>query len=209
MEKSSYPGFRSHRPGDQYSRQIAGQFARVGLEPGGNAGGGIAVEGSIEILGDVADVWGRENVVQLPEGMVGRQWLGFEHIDRGPGDPARLQRFDQGHLIDDRTARCVDESRRRLHHGEFGRSDQPFGTIAEDEMDGHDIGFAEQRLLVDEMRAGRGGLLFGEVLAPRDHLHAESLADPCHRPADIAETQHPKRAPSEVVADKALPAARA
>src|ERR1700744_2831058 len=103
MEKSSYPGFRSHRPGDQYSRQIAGQFARVGLEPGGNAGGGIAVEGSVEILGDVADVWGRENVVQFPEGMIGRQRLHVKYTDRRAGDPARLQRLDQGRLIDDRT----------------------------------------------------------------------------------------------------------
>jgi hypothetical protein len=35
------------------------------------------------------------------------QRLRLEYIDRGPGYPVRLQRFDQGHLVDERTTRCV------------------------------------------------------------------------------------------------------
>src|SRR5260221_11536115 len=97
----------------------------VGLDPFSDVGRGVAVESPIKIFGSVADVRRREDVLQLPEGMVGRQWLGFEYVDRGPGYPARLQRLDQSHLVDDRTTRCVDESRRRLHQGELGRSDHP------------------------------------------------------------------------------------
>jgi hypothetical protein len=45
---------------------------RLLLKPRGNVGGGIAVESAIEILGDVADVRRRENVIELPEGVIGR-----------------------------------------------------------------------------------------------------------------------------------------
>ncbi len=76
---------------------------RVGFEPSGNIDRGICIERAIEVLGDVADVRRREDVVQFPEGVIGRQRLHVEYIDRCAGDPARLQRLDQGRLIDDRT----------------------------------------------------------------------------------------------------------
>jgi hypothetical protein len=49
----------------------------------------------------------------------------------------------------------------------------------------------------------------GQALALGDHLHADGLADPRHRPADIAEASTPSVRPGEVVADQALPAAGA
>src|ERR1700738_2943306 len=52
----------------------------------------------------------------------------FCDVGRGIAYPARLQHFDQSRLVDDRSTRCVDESRRRLHQRELGRPDQPFGT---------------------------------------------------------------------------------
>src|ERR1700732_5323981 len=85
-----------------------------GLEPLCDVGRGIAVEGPIKIFGYVADVRRREDVLQLPEGVIRRQRLNVKHVDRSPGYPARLQRFDQSHLVDDRTTRCVDEPCRRL-----------------------------------------------------------------------------------------------
>src|SRR5437016_5063157 len=106
----------------------------VGLEPLRDVGRGIAVEGPIEIFGYVADVRRREDVLQLPEWVIQTQRLHLEYVDRGPGYPARLQCFDQSHLVDDRSTRCVDESRRRLHQGELGCPDQPFGPTAQDEM---------------------------------------------------------------------------
>src|ERR1700722_17863809 len=74
---------------------------RVGFEPGGNIGCGVCIEDAIELLGDVADVGRREDVVEFPEGMIGRQRLDVEYIDRRAGDPALPQRLDQGRLIDD------------------------------------------------------------------------------------------------------------
>src|SRR6266481_7391859 len=96
----------------------------VGLEPLRDVGRGIAVEGPIEIFGYVADVRRREDVLQPPEGVIQTQRLLLEYVDRGAGYPARLQRFDQSHLVNDRTTRCIDEPRRRLHQGELGCRDQ-------------------------------------------------------------------------------------
>src|ERR1700738_771758 len=76
----------------------------VNLDPFCDVGRGVAVEGPIKIFGYVADVRRREDVLQLPEGVIQTQRLHLEYVDRGPGDPACLQRFDQGRLIDDRGA---------------------------------------------------------------------------------------------------------
>src|SRR6266436_2177142 len=142
----------------------------VGLDPFCNVGRGVAVEGAIKIFGYVADVRCREDVLQFPEGVIWTQRLYLEYVDRGPGYPAGLQRVDQSHLVNDRSTRCVDESRRRLHQGELGCPDQPFGTTAQDEMDCHDVGLAEQRLLVHEGGTGSAGFLLSEVLAPGARL---------------------------------------
>jgi hypothetical protein len=50
--------------------------------------------------------------------------------------------------------------------------------------------------------------LGSEILAPSDHLHAEGVADPCNRSADIAETQDTKRRLGHVT-DRLLPSAAA
>src|ERR1700738_1451171 len=159
----------------------------VKLDPFCDVGRGVAVEGPIKIFGYVADVRRREDVLQLPERMVGLQRFDVEYINGGTSDLTRLQSFNQSRLVDDRSTRCVDESRRRLHQGELGCPDQLFGTTAQDQMDGHDVGFAEQRLLVDEDSTRGAGLLLGEVLAPGDHLHAEGDTDARDPPSDIAQ----------------------
>src|SRR6266436_7339009 len=177
----------------------------VGLEPLRDVGRGIAVEGPIEIFSYVADVRRREDVLQLAEGVIWSQRLHLEYVDRGRGDPARLQRFDQSHLVDDRTTRCVDESRRRLHQGELGCPDQPFGTTAQDEMDCHDVGPAEQRLLVHEGGTGGAGFLLSEVLAPGDHLHAEGEADARHFSSNVSQPDDTQASTSQVCAEARLP----
>ena len=48
-------------------------------------------------------------------GLSGVDRLLLEHVERGAGDAARLQRGDQRRLVDDRSARDVDEIRGRLH----------------------------------------------------------------------------------------------
>src|ERR1700758_2413619 len=170
----------------------------VDLEPFCDVGSGVAVEGPIKIFTDVADVWRCEGVLLLPEGMIRGQRLNVKHVDRSPGYPARLQRFDQSHLVDDRTTRRVDEPRRRLHQGELGCPDQPVGTVAQDEMDRHDVGLAEQRLLVHEGGTGGAGFLLSEVLAPGDYVHAEREADARHFCSDVSQPHDTQVSTSQI-----------
>src|SRR5437868_12492714 len=44
----------------------------------------------------------------------------FEHVQPGPAKPAGLQRGNERGLVDDRTARRVDEISRGLHQGKLG-----------------------------------------------------------------------------------------
>ena len=62
---------------------------------------------SVEVLGDVADVRRSKDIIQLAEWVVSLQRLDVEYIDCGSCDPLRLQSFDQGRFVDDRTARDV------------------------------------------------------------------------------------------------------
>lgn len=77
-------------------------------QPPGDLGGGLTVEGAIDAVGDVADVRGCDHSVQRPQRVPGRQWLGVEDVEAGPGEPARLQGVDESWLVDDRAAGCVD-----------------------------------------------------------------------------------------------------
>jgi PAP2 superfamily len=77
-------------------------------KPTGDLGGGLTVEGAIDAVGDITDVWGGDHGVQRAQRVPGRQRLNVEDVEAGPGQPVRPQRFDESCLIDDRSARCVD-----------------------------------------------------------------------------------------------------
>src|SRR6202048_1812113 len=170
----------------------------VNLDPFCDVGRGVAVEGPIKIFGYVADVRRREDVLQLPERMVGLQRFDVEYINGGTSDLTRLQSFNQSRLVDDRSTRCVDESRRRLHQGELGCPDQLFGTTAQDQMDCHDVGLAEQRLLVHEGSTSGAGFLLSEALAPGDRPHAEREADARHFSSDVSQPDDAQASTSQV-----------
>lgn len=78
------------------------------VEPTGDLGGGLAIEGPIDAVGDVADVRGGYHVVQRAQGMFGRQRLGVEDVEACPREPVGAQRVDQSRLVDDRPARGID-----------------------------------------------------------------------------------------------------
>ncbi len=52
-------------------------------------------------------------------GLAGVDRLLLEHVERRAGDAVRAQRLDQRRLVDDRTARDVDEIGGRLHQREL------------------------------------------------------------------------------------------
>jgi PAP2 superfamily len=86
------------------SKSIAADLA----QPAGDLGGGLAVKGAVDALGNVTDVRGGDHGVQRPQWVPGRQRLGIEDVETGPGEPARPQSVDESPLVDDRAAGCVD-----------------------------------------------------------------------------------------------------
>jgi hypothetical protein len=72
-------------------------------------------------------------------------------------------------------------------------------------MDRHDVGLAEQRLLVHEGGTGGAGFLLSEVLAPGNHLHAEREADARHFCSDVSQPDDTQASTSQVRAEARLP----
>src|SRR6267154_1907966 len=86
----------------------------------------------------------RHYVVQRTEGVRRWQWLSVEYVDRRAGDALVLQDADQRLLIDDRPARCIDQSSRRLHSVQLRGPYQAARTVAQHQMDRQDVGALEQ-----------------------------------------------------------------
>src|SRR5258707_8874374 len=76
-------------------------------------------------------------------------------------------------------------------------------------MDGDDLRLLKQFVLRDKYGTDFSRAPGCEILAPGDHLHAEGVADPCHRTADVAETQDTERPPGHVITHRLLPSAAA
>jgi hypothetical protein len=90
-------------------RRRAMKLIAAGLpQPTGDLGRGLTVEGAVDAVGDVTDVRGRDHGVQRSQRVPGRQWLGVEDVEAGPGEPARPQCLDESWLVDDRAAGCID-----------------------------------------------------------------------------------------------------
>src|SRR5438445_10200086 len=87
----------------------------IGVEPLPNIRDGILVECLVKTMRYVADVRRGQYVVQRPEGVRRRQRLSVEYVDRSAGDLLVLQHADQNLLVDDRTARRIDQPGRWLH----------------------------------------------------------------------------------------------
>src|SRR5260370_12754522 len=89
--------------------------ALEGVEPRAKIGDGMLVERLVKTVRYVADMRRCQYVVQRPEGVIRRQRLNVEYVDRRAGDLLVLQHADQSLLFDDRPARRIDQPRRWLH----------------------------------------------------------------------------------------------
>ena len=145
------------------------------------------------------------HVVELAEGMIGRQRLDGEHVDAGAGDLLLLQSLQQRRLVDDRSARGVDDIGRRLHAGEVGGPNQAAGARAQHDMDGDDVGGGQQLFLAGVADAGFLAFLRRQVRAPGDHVHAKGLPELGDLGAELAEPNDAERAALDLVAEQALP----
>src|SRR6204780_1272795 len=97
---------------------------RWGIEPCGDCGGDVPIKGPIQILPDIANVRRCQHIIEVPEGVIGRQWFAIEYIKRRPRNSTRLQRFDKRRFVHYRTARCIDQPRRRSHERDFSGAHQ-------------------------------------------------------------------------------------
>ena len=107
--------------------------------------------------------------------------------------------------VDDRPARRVDDVGGRLHQAEFLARHHAARAVAELDVDGDDVGVAEQVLLGGVVDARLLALLSRQVRAPRDHLHAERLGDAGDAQAELAEPDDAERLALDVGPERDLP----
>jgi hypothetical protein len=71
-----------------WSRRRAAKSTAAGLlQPGGDLGGGLAVEDAVDAVGDVTDVRGGDHGAQRTQRVPARQRLDVEHVEAGAGEP--------------------------------------------------------------------------------------------------------------------------
>src|SRR5205823_4575359 len=138
-----------------------------------------------------------------------RQRLLVVDIKPGIGEAPRVERLDDRVGVDDRAARGVDEHRRRFHQPDLAPPNDAAAARAQHEVYREDVGAAEQLVLLDVLDTLRRRLLGGQVLAPRDRLHAKGEPDAGNRAAEAAEPKDAQRFAGDAVADAGLPAALA
>ena len=132
-------------------------------------------------------------------GVVGRQRLRFEHVERCAADVPGGQRAGQRRLVHQAAARHVDEHRLRLAALQELRVDQPIGPGVQPQGQHDEVQVAQrvvERIPADPavgkpaLRVAGAGRPVGELLPParaaeRCHdPHAEHAAEPAHLPAD-------------------------
>ena len=146
-------------------------------------------KGAVVPLGDVAEMRRDHDVVHLAERMVERQRLDVVDVEAGAGDRFGVQRRDQRLLVDDRPARGVDEIGGRLHQPELSRADEPARAVAQHDMNGDDVGIAEQIVLGDVVDARFLRLFRRQVLAPGDRPSCQGLGDRRDALAELAQAE--------------------
>src|SRR5580700_291648 len=114
------------------------------VEPLPNVRNRILIERLVKPLRDIADVRCCQDVVQRPKGVIRRQRLNIEYVDRCAGDLLVLQDADQSLFFDDWPARRIDQPRRRLHSRQLRGANQAARSAAQHKMDRQYIGLIEQ-----------------------------------------------------------------
>src|ERR1700688_1470171 len=114
-------------------------FLALGVEPLPNIRDGVLVERFVKTMRYVADMRRCQYVVQRPEGVIRRQRLNVEYVDRRAGDLLVLQRGDQSLLFDDRPTRRIDQPCSWLHFLQLRGPYQAARTAAQYQMDRQDV----------------------------------------------------------------------
>src|SRR5256885_12078533 len=103
----------------------------------------------------------------------GRAWLDREHIEAG-ANSFRMNRFDQRVLINNFTARSVDEVRSVLHGFEKGGPNQRARVGLQSNMHADDVGFTSDfERCSSSLDPQYGRSFFCQTAAPGNYGHAE------------------------------------
>ncbi len=78
--------------------------------------------------GEPCQVRRDDNVIELQQGFVDRDWLDGKHVQSGRAQMTVLQRFQKCGLLDQAAARGVDQNRPRPHHGQAFSMDEIAGS---------------------------------------------------------------------------------
>ena len=105
-------------------------------------------------------------------GECGVERLLLENVESRAPDLIALQCVDEGRLVDDGTARGVDEHGIGLHERELRRADQAPCLRSERAVDEHVVGRAQELVERDQLDAELGGALRGGV-----RVEGEKAAD--------------------------------
>ena len=122
-----------------------------------------------------------------------------------PASRPGLQRLDERRLVDERTARGVDEQRARPQQRQARAVDQAARRIRDRQVEADDVGHLERRL--DRLRvicAELGHALRGDVRVVGDGSHPERARPRGHEPADAAVAEQRERLVGELDAREAL-----
>src|SRR5512136_2046611 len=103
--------------------------------------------------GGAAEVW-IEHYVFHPPQFIMHSGLVLEYVESGAGYPLCLERAHQSSLIDDRSARGVDNECCLLHQTKLARANLMAGIRVERRMYRDEIGFAQQLVERHESEAG-------------------------------------------------------
>src|ERR1700719_2235617 len=167
-----------HHLAEVIGKMVRAALCLMGVNPLPNIRDGILVERLVKTMRYVADMRRCQYVVQHPERVRRRQRLNVEYVDRRAGDLLVLQHADQSLLIDDRSARRIDQPSRWLHSLQLRSPYQAARTAAQHQMDRQDIGPLEQLVLGNQDCARGFGGLGRHVLAPSNQFHSKSAPNP-------------------------------
>ena len=128
----------------------------MSVEPLPNIRDGMLVERLVKTMRHIADMRRCQDVIQRPEGVRRRQRLNVKYVDRRAADLLVLQHTDQGLLLDDRSARCINQQGRGLHSLQLRGAYQAARTAAQHQMDRQDVGPLEQLALLPRRETSSG-----------------------------------------------------
>lgn len=143
-------------------------------------------------------VRGHDHVGQLQDRVVPGCRLDLEDVEPGARDAPRAERLVQRLLLDDRSARGVDDVGGLLHQPELVGPDQALGPGAQRAVDRHEVGTSHHLVEAGDHLDVEALDVFGlDERVVGDVLHLERHRETEHLGTDIADADQPEGATGE------------